>query len=692
MGDLKVLRAPVLPQMENDGVIDANDLEVGYIYVVVPPYSNMVKGDGVNIYFGRLDNKFRVVDDDNINQPIVVQFDASKIPDGVYDVYYSSTDIAGNMGTSTFATAIVNRDGLAILPAPEFTDAVNGYITSSSVIANQGTHVHVPLYQGIRQGDVVDVYYNLFNDSGEIIADATYSESHLVTSAETATGFSVLVPASKLFLPDGKSASARYRVTRALTGEVDRSQATTVLLSGAVSFLPQPWFPDAVQGWLTYQQLEQGVRVRVPSYSSITAGDRVILYWQGFDNNNYPISAAKGNAEQQVTATVIAAGYLEFILPRAVAVAINQGRLDAYYCVVNSDQNWRISYTASANIDITHYGELTPPVFTQASNGVLAAQQVASDGAVKLSISYSSMAVDDSVTLVISGENSDGVLVSAADYQQVLRVTANDVASGSLIIVAPASLVSAVGDKGSLHAYYFVIHANGGLSSSSDASVMITDSSVPATGITLKTMTGAPPFDYNSVHVRPYNMVFVQAPAGTTITASCTSPATFKESSTINYTFTVDATGKASFSVSSPQAGLITLVLQNQLNPSEIVYGAMTFNPYVVGNGRIKAIASSSGAIADGISPCSIYLVTESESDRLDAATRRPITYIRAAVNGSAKILGYASQQTDVLLNSDNSVQIDFTDTVSEIVTATLTLPESSGSTQNVNLYFTSQE
>lgn len=694
MANQRALRAPILPQMENDGVITANELERGYVDVLVPPYTGMTVGDYMYVYFGNLLPKYTAINANDVGQALLFQFDEKLIPDGIYDVKYTVKDWAENPADSSIAQAVVSRDGNQILLSPIFTDAVNNAITLDSVITNGGTHLKIPRYDGILAGDIIDVVYSVFSATGNIIADGTYTERHTITVTEVSEGFTLLIPGSKVLLPQGVRASAFYIVTRSLTGQVDTSQNASVSLIGVMEFLSQPWFPDAVMGWLTTVNVSNGVCVRVPMYTSAVVGDTVKLYWRGYDNSNVLVDGATGDLNHTVTVVDIAESYIEFFLPQSIAISIRLGRLDAWYSVTNAF-GLRYSYTGTAFIDMVHLSALPAPVFIQASNNTIELAQVEADNSLILAISYTPMVVDDRVTLAIEGIDANGSTVVGADYQNIYQVTASHVSARLLRIDVPKEVAHSVGTGGQLNARYYVHHASdSGLSFSQEATAMIAESQVVGEGIQFFMSSGAPMLDYPAVHVNPFNTGFVKAEPGTEISAACDGEALFRETASNRYSFTVGISGYASFNLSSTKNELITVRLENKNDPSDSITETTTFERYKIGFGKIIGYANTTGARADGISPCRIYLYTATMSDSLVQRYKdsiqplQEITKITVSVSGSASIYGKGVSFAEIPLNDDNSVDIGIIDAVSETVQVTLSLPESSGSEMTLNVVF----
>lgn len=675
------LRAPWLPQMNNNGIVDADDLEQGFIYVLVPAYSNMALGDQVVIYFDSLVTMARIVDTASIGNNILFSVPESLIPDGVYSVYYTAMDVVGNASTSANSLAVVSRDGTRTLVAPIFVDAVNNILTLDNVLANEGTHVRVPVYQGIQAGDIVELNYLLYGSDGEVIPEGSFTESHTVVYGDLAAGYITLVPESKIFLPTSTRAISFYRVTRVSGGAAALSFDASVALAGAISFLEKPYFTDALNGWLTQSEVSGGINVHINRYDNIQSGDVIRLLWFGFDENNNAVATANGSESLSVTQADIALGVIRFMLPRQVAQDIYLGRIDAYYRVTNNTSAVRVSYTGSALIDMKSITYLPAPIFPQADDGVIETETLESDGALRVQIAYASVAIGDRVDVVISGRDSDGNNVSAADYQYSFTVNVVGVQN----ISVPLSTALAVGSNGFIYAEYTVTTLAGDKSYSLTGNVMIEETDQKADDIQFRCTNGAPVYDYASIHVTPYNYGFVKAPAGTRIRVSCGSTATILDGAGSSYDFTVNTSGVQSFRVQSSVIGLTTLLIQNLDNAAQMVTGYMTFNNYQIGNGKVQAIANTTGALPDGMTPCSIYLLMAAVSDRM-----QPITSVRVSVPAPLQVAGYAVGETaEISLNSDNSAQINILSSQSvSSANVMITSPQSSATLQMVSLTY----
>lgn len=148
---------------------------------------------------------------------------------------------------------------------------------------------------------------------------------------------------------------------------------------------------------------------------------------------------------------------------------------------------------------------------------------------------------------------------------------------------------------------------------------------------------------------------------------------------------TLDTTGEAIFRLRDNRPEDVTVIARNTMSPDETVNKVITFADYVKADGNIEYIAYSTGARADGIMPCSIYLQI---ANNVLNNKEQTVTKVRVTVAVSALIDGYNSATADIALSSDFTAEIDILNTVTQNITAELTLPESSGTSERVLLSF----
>lgn len=683
-----VLRAPLMPQMNDNGIIDNNDLGSGYIYVFIPPYSNMAIGDLLALNFGNLVSQTEVVNSNDIGQNIEFKIAESQIPDGIYTVNYTAIDLANNPTSSAKALAIISRDGTRTLDKPIFIDAVSDVVSLDSVKLQEGTRVEVPPYQAIQVGDRVELNYLVYDTGDEIIPEASVSETHTVVSADLSTGFQILIPESKIFLPNSSRAIAFYRVTRIADGTIALSFEAQITLNGTVEFLERPHFPDAIDGWLTQYDVTGGIHVYINPYSNIASGDLITLIWRGFDTENESVANVDGHMEYRVSSADINNNVINVILSSYIAEAINFGEVELYYRVKSTSNDYRVSYSESAFINMSAQITLPAPTFPQAKNNSVALSDIHADNGLIIQISYPAITIGDRITLVINGEDKQGIEIPENDspYELVVKDT------GIQNIILPVAYADALGDGGTLYATYSVVSSIGSLYLSTTGSILITQAATP--DFEFKGTSGSPVSDYNVVNVLPCNYGFVQASAGEVINVSCQTGATILESNSTDYTFTVGSSGVGNFRVSSVVLGDVAVTISKASAPSEVINGVLTFNNYLLGEGLVYAIANTTGALPDGVSPCSIYIVIDDRSIANSNAHRLeqipPISIVTVNVPAPLRVSGYGiGESVDITLHADGSAQIDIiSDTAVSSANIIITSPQSSEVNQTISMSF----
>lgn len=677
----KNLVAPYLPQMKN-GVITDSDIALdNKIYIEILWYQGSSIGDEIRLYFGDFLPIFKLITDPLKDFPIVIDLDADTVPDGRYLVRYTAIDFAGNVSSSPISWAIVDRKNIGNLVSPVFINANdNNEITEVSVIANHGTNIMVPVYQDMAVGESVIVIYWTLDQQGIVVPGSSYSIEHEVEVADLVNGFQVLVPASYIMLIDIGVCQDRYIVARSAGFRESSKIASALLRLRPVTTLPAPIYVDNVDGWLTVHEITQGIRLHA-AYNPLVVGDNVHMQLSGFDTHGSSVPGAIDVQTYIITAIDIINGFASFVFPASLAHLVRLGRFDASYIVSNTEGS-STSFMGSVQIDTIHQALLPPPIFIQAHNGELSSNDVTATMGAQLLMSYPDMAAGDMLSIIVIGTTAAGLPAEGSNWQASWLLTQENINVGHLQLIMPETNVLAVGERGVLSAYYTVRYVNSqGFSYSTISKVTLSLKQMGAFQLMLT--TGAPPSDYNAVHLNPLNHGLVIGQPGNTIILSCSRPAEFFESGSTDHTVTLDEGGYAHFRLLSAQSGTVVVDGYMASNPN-IESSAMTqFKAYHSGQSKFIAWGSTTNAPNDGIIPCSVYLITDKESD-----LRRPITYVRVTVTGSANILGYPGQIADILLNEDKSVEIDITNKVAELVSITLTLPESSGSTITETMIF----
>lgn len=681
------LMAPFLPQMAGDGLITSSDLQTeNAIYVEIKPYQTAAVNDFINLYFqGQNSSFFALITDPLADLPVVYKIDAEGIADGIYSVYYTVTDVAGNISHSLISYAILIRDGAGNLPPPVFMDAVNSVIDRDNILAQGGTHIFTPVYPRAREGDLVSLSFWMTDGAGSDVNGAAFTHSHILTASEAGTGFTVLVPERYLLLVEEGDAFATYVVVRVADGGTDTALTAAAKISiDAQILLPPPYYPDGQDGELSAEDVAGGIRIAL-SYEDMAADDEVELMVRGFDPGGQSVAGAEDHLHFFLSGSQAAAGEAAITFPASLAGLVMNGWLDSDYTVTRSGQT-RVSSVAAVRLRTEDGLPLPAPVFTSATGGVLTSQQIVEENGTPLQISNNVMLENDVVTAYLSGYLATGEPVPAAGERHARTVTSAEQAQGRLNVMLSLNALLSVGDGGHLSAYYTVQPGDlSDIQQSSSSEVIMSGTDVPQ-NLDILLSSGAPPVDTNTVDQLPCNHGLITGLPGSLIQVTADESVTILESGSDAYSLSLDTAGQGRFRITSDRAQVSTLVAINTASPDQEVTVPALFSNYRIGEGDIRYFASTTGAAADGLMPCSVYLITAPST-----LLRVDITTVRVTITNSAtaQITGYPGQSSAFIpLKADKSVEIDITDTTAGSVQLQITLPESSGTVLNLSVAF----
>ncbi|WP_312457257.1 hypothetical protein [Pseudescherichia sp.] len=676
----ETLIPPKLPQMSADGVINQQDLTQGEgVLIVIEESPNARQGDYLTAYWNGMQIGLLYIADDPAAQfPWTLVIPASLAPDGNYQVWYSRLDEASNLIASPIVTAVVQRNDIGTLPAPDFPEADSSNTITDGDIADGSTLVHVPAYTGIAVGDRVWVYWVGANSSGITIPESVVTLTYTVTSTDLSSGFDVAVAAPYVTVIDVGSATAWYTVTPFAGTTAESSDSATVNIDMTGVTLPPPTFPEGNDGWIDAIEAADGTPVAIPAYDNISIGDTVTVHWQGY-NDGTPVTGATWTTTYVITSGDLSSGF-SVTVPSASILPIGIGTAQSWYEVAFiSTQSGGVSSAASVNIDTVHSTLLPPPVFPEAAGDNTIDSTEYIDGT-PMVIAYSGMSVGDGVNLYWQGYEADGTtLVPGTTWSDIYTVTPQDMTAGSFTTTIPATFITPIG-TGKATGQYTVSFYAGGYAESSTAQVNIMTKST--TQLYLNAATGAPWRDNTSAPVVPVNTLTVSGPAGAGIAVSLSQNAYFNETGTSVWQSNLDENGSAILHVFSFAPGLISLSAYLTSNPGITATASMMFGDYLPGTGSLTGYAISTGAAANGRSQGHLYVRSHPSED---------ITTARISLNsGSATMEGYPFSVASIPLYDDGSCSVAVLDTVVETVNFTISLPEASGSAVSSDIVFIS--
>ncbi|WP_181364253.1 hypothetical protein, partial [Aeromonas sp. HMWF016] len=364
-----------------------------------------------------------------------------------------------------------------------------------------------------------------------------------------------------------------------------------------------------------------------------------------------------------------------------------------FYTVVDIAGNQESSKTLKIEIVNENPSEKYPsPIFIDATDGKITQDSINSNrGTHVLVAPNSNILAKDKVTLFWSGFNSKHQLINNDTYSK--NVTQEDVINGVGFLIEFDKLEPLIG--GTATAYYNVerdfyfsnvrfshkVSKSSIVGISNSACVEIVPVVLP-TQMKMRITTGAVNYDFNAVHVTPFNRGVIKGSPGTELTLFTSGQdIIFDETGDSLYNAILDEEGSLNFKLKALHQGGATITAYETNHPDVQVVSTINFGPYTMGTGNIKYINHTTGAPNDGITPCSFYMQVNNTADM-------NITKAKVHVSGNALIDGYISNTADILLNDDKSATIDIVNSYAEEVVVTIFLPESSGSLVRSNIVF----
>ncbi|EPY7113967.1 hypothetical protein ACXEHT_004841 [Klebsiella variicola] len=437
-----------------------------------------------------------------------------------------------------------------------------------------------------------------------------------------------------------------------------------------VNPLPAPDLPQMTPDYsisLNDLNVAGGVFVRIQEYEDAARGDYISVLW-----DNEPVKEV-----------IVDDLYSDFPVVVVITGNLDVGAHYIHYTATDIAGNTGTSTGLNVNIiDGEPEIKYPAPVFTDAVSDVINQSSITASVGTHVQVApYTGIAANDSVTLFWKGSSASGDITDGGVESHVILAT--DIRTGATFLI-PEKKLEFLEDKGIVTASYQV-RRNGVVLGVSEFSQATLDLNGGSSDLSMVISTGAANTDYDAIHLYPFNQGVVKGPAGATVILSVVGDAVFDESGSGTYQPVLNESGQSSFKLRSAVQGNAEVSAEAASNPGVTVQQLVRFGAYTKGNGNIQYLNYSTGAPANGLTPCSVYLKTAQSS-----GLRAEITQVRVTVSGSALIDGYSGQSADILLNSDKSAEIDIINSVAETVSVELSLPESSGSINRLSLVFKS--
>lgn len=414
-----------------------------------------------------------------------------------------------------------------------------------------------------------------------------------------------------------------------------------------------PELPQSVNGVIDIKSLPQNVIVVVVEpYYNISTGDRITV----------------------IFGTIASVPYI-------VVDGPTQGPMQfAFYTDNIPNGNYRVLYTAIDTSGNFSYSPFTPilvinsscnlypaPTFPDYPYNIIGIQSVIEDYGATIRAAYSKIATGDIVTFFWQGMDAYENDVPQSHFTKQVTVTPKNVNDAYIEVQIPAANILCLGNFGSGHAYYTVsLQGYGGNYTSSTTNASIIWGDINQLQISLG--CGAPPRSLTEApYLTPSNSGSVFGPPGASVKIMASNGAVVMDQYGVtNIGFmNLDENGLGSFTVytTSLNADDQHVYVSAQSTTGSLphaIRGVMQFGSYRRGMAGIKAYGIATNITADGISPCSIYLLAEAG-----------VTTIDVFGDGDFLING-RSNCIITTLNSDNTATINVTSDFSQSVTLSI--------------------
>jgi hypothetical protein len=409
-----------------------------------------------------------------------------------------------------------------------------------------------------------------------------------------------------------------------------------------------------------------GIVLIIKQYNDADNGDYIEVFWDGEVIGNITISNIAND--------------FPFIVMEKDNVS--KGKHIALYSVTDINGNTSQSDPTVISVVDDEPGNLyPPPVFPDAENGIINQQSIINNNGTHIIVKpYSSEALADLLRIYVHLYDSEGK-PSWSTYLEV-TVDSSNISTGIEVLISDSVLSTA--STGTICSYYQVV-TDDKVEGLSDKACARLGGSPPSTSLDVVISTNAPVYDPSSFNLHPCNRGVIKGAPGDTVNLNVSGNAIFFENGLNRITLTLNTDGREYFSITNDKSEAVILSFYNVLTPDKAQSKSLFFANYTKGKGKIDYIASSTGALADGVTPCTIYLHVANDSDKDNSDA---ITLVRVRVSGNAIIDGYYSNCADIKLNSDSTAEIGFLNSVPENVSAEISLPEASGTINYVELNF----
>lgn len=270
-------------------------------------YTGMFAGDVIRTYWADVAGPQVTVDANDMGlKRVMVDYPRAfleGIGDGREEVYYTVTDLAGNLSMKSEVVQVqLKLSVVTPLPLPTLQEAINDTLDPANT--PNGATVVIDASASLRQGDQVTVSFTGPKGSDE--------KEKFIGAGDVGKTLSVVFSSALVTANEGEYISVSYRVTRA-NGTVQDSGPYTVQVLSAWSVLPAPTIDTVGADGVLNPGLIPAAGATVFVNYDRRDGDRVKVVWVGASRHETDEQTVSGNTR------------LSFVVPKSY-INLTMGR------------------------------------------------------------------------------------------------------------------------------------------------------------------------------------------------------------------------------------------------------------------------------------------------------------------------------------------------------------------------------
>ncbi|MEN5299477.1 hypothetical protein ABE530_14135 [Brucella sp. TWI559] len=430
-----------------------------------------------------------------------------------------------------------------------------------------------------------------------------------------------------------------------------------------------PELPQSVNGTIDIKNLPQdNIVVIVKPYYNISTGDNVRVLFGEIASPPYIVLDGPTQGPM----------YFNFSIDN-----IPNGNYNVYYTAIDYSTNASYSPYVPILVKNSSCNYYPAPVFPDYPYNIIGIQSAIKSNGVTMRAFYSEMATGDIVTFSWRGTDMYGNDVPASYFTKPVTVDSQNVADKYVDVQIPLNNIIILENFGTGYASYKVsLWSGGGEYASSMTNAQIVWGDIDQLQISVT--NGAPPRSSQSCpYLLTMNTGTVFGPPGASLSITATNGAVVADPNGTDKQdyIRLDEFGLGRFSIYTtsvnPEDWQPFVIAESTTgNLPKSANTKTNFYPYRVGTAGIKAYGFTTMAAADGISPCSIYILGDGSVQSIDAFGEGDFI-----INGR-------SNNIKTSLNADYSCTINIVSDIAQKITITLRGSDNLKDLLNINIEF----